>query len=955
LKGAGLRKPQILAFGLCLAVPAAWPQSSPQPRELTVIVVNAHTDPSAPVQGARVSLSFVAGSEKVVDARDATNRSGQALLLVSPEAAQRGDLRVEITGASELVVFEPADGQLNGLPGNITVKLLPKGSVLLLGPPQIEAMLQRLSMQSRNKTQQIQALKDQVAAARTLKPDGLTASMTEWAKTNGFETADVDKQVRQWAENIQRRKDQVTATENALAELALNHYEVAAPMFHQVAAGQLNAFKESQKRALDAARREFLKYVESEYQSANAYQMSSQYHQATLVLEGVREQAAAEHQSLPDDAAFRYIFLDTVSNLADARRVEGEVGEGGVSSAMLNESISDYKALLEELSAPEDRPDWASTQNKLAFALLDLGIRSTGTQANDLLARAVQAFRSALEVMTRANQPQDWAAIENNLGLALMTQGAQASGEQGTALLDRAVQAFRAALEVSTKGDQPQQWAATNSNLATVLMQQGERIAGAQSTQLLAQAVQADRAALEVQTKASDPRSWAQTQSNLAIALTDQGERSSGAPALELLASAVAANRAALEVYTQADMPQEWARVQTNLGNALSDRGQWSNGAPGMDLLAQAASAFRAALQVRTKENLPQGWATTQNNLGFALANLGERSNGEQAANLFSQAIEAYRAALEVDTRADLPVAWALAQNNLGIALFDQANGASGQQAADLLAQAVFVYRSVLQVRTKADTPQDWAATQNNLGTVLMAQAQQDGEAHATELLAQAVAAYSAALEIYTRADNPLGWAKITDNLGMVQVDRGDFSGASKYFEACLEVFPDDPGFLQNAISVYQDNLYRYDRARELVEHWLKVDPSPDGQLAMVQADLTTSRFDDCQKRAAGIDDGSFTDPVVSMSLIRDAMKFACQWGSGSKLAAQQTAQLLVTKAAQLENTGWVFAGTRHFLASSPAFELGHPSWDALFERLEKGDGAAMVDALHRLAPVIKQ
>jgi hypothetical protein len=51
----------------------------------------------------RVSLSFIAGTEKVVDARDATNRLGQALLLVSPEAAQRGDLRIEITGVNDLL------------------------------------------------------------------------------------------------------------------------------------------------------------------------------------------------------------------------------------------------------------------------------------------------------------------------------------------------------------------------------------------------------------------------------------------------------------------------------------------------------------------------------------------------------------------------------------------------------------------------------------------------------------------------------------------------------------------------------------------------------------------------------------------------------------------------------------------------------------------------------------
>src|ERR1039458_7374823 len=75
---------------------ACTPTKPAETRTDTVVVVNAHSDPSQPVQGVRVSLIFVAGSEKVTDARDATNRAGQALLIVSPEAAQRGDLRIEI-------------------------------------------------------------------------------------------------------------------------------------------------------------------------------------------------------------------------------------------------------------------------------------------------------------------------------------------------------------------------------------------------------------------------------------------------------------------------------------------------------------------------------------------------------------------------------------------------------------------------------------------------------------------------------------------------------------------------------------------------------------------------------------------------------------------------------------------------------------------------------------------
>jgi hypothetical protein len=322
---------QYLGILACLAAPAAVCQRPPQ-RELSVVVVNAHADPSQPVQGVRVSLSFVAASEKVVDARDATNRSGQALLLVSPEAAQRDDLRLEISGVSDLVVFQPADGQLSGLPSNVTVRLLPKGSVLLLGPPQIEAMLQRMSIQNRAKNQEIHALKAELAAAQSQKPDDLTAAMSEWAKANGFDAGDVDKQVQQWAEDIQKRKDQATANEKALAELALKHYGVAAQLFDQAADDDQRELEESKQRFLEEDRRLLRASVDKKFQSANAYQLNLQFHQATLTLTQARDRAAAEHGQYPDDAALRSIWLDAVLRLANARRDEGDYGETGSSA-----------------------------------------------------------------------------------------------------------------------------------------------------------------------------------------------------------------------------------------------------------------------------------------------------------------------------------------------------------------------------------------------------------------------------------------------------------------------------------------------------------------------------------------------------------------------------------------------------------------------------------------------
>ncbi len=76
-----------------------------------------------------------------------TNPKGQAWLVVSEDAAQRGGLRIEFDGASNLVIYQPADGQLAALPTTMKVSMLPKGSPALLGPAQIEAMLHRTLLQ----------------------------------------------------------------------------------------------------------------------------------------------------------------------------------------------------------------------------------------------------------------------------------------------------------------------------------------------------------------------------------------------------------------------------------------------------------------------------------------------------------------------------------------------------------------------------------------------------------------------------------------------------------------------------------------------------------------------------------------------------------------------------------------------------------------------------------------
>ena len=111
-------------------------------------------------------LSYLDSAVRVTEARDVTNPKGQAWLDVSEDAAQRSGLRIVIDGAANLVIYQPADGQLAALPAAITVTMLPKGSPALLGPAQIEAMLHRTLLQVSSLQKQVTALKQNVAEAQ---------------------------------------------------------------------------------------------------------------------------------------------------------------------------------------------------------------------------------------------------------------------------------------------------------------------------------------------------------------------------------------------------------------------------------------------------------------------------------------------------------------------------------------------------------------------------------------------------------------------------------------------------------------------------------------------------------------------------------------------------------------------------------------------------------------------
>jgi tetratricopeptide (TPR) repeat protein len=609
---------------------------APPPQPVTVTVVNAHATPAQPVQSVRVSLSYVDGSSLITDALSVTNRDGQVLLQVSPDAAQRGDLRIEITGAADLAIYQPADGQLPALPKSIQISLLPKGSPALLGPAQIEATLRRALLQVSSLQQQNRTLKQEVATAQPQKQD-LSAALSEWARQSGFSTPDVDAKVQQWGHDIQQQEATATCQQKALAQLALKNNEAAAAQFTACYKTALASLDDDEQTYLDARRKKLSAIVSTAQQAADADMLALHYHQATTLLDEVASTANAEYKKHPDDRGFHEIWLQALWSVADARWREGEIAPAEQSLGLLARSSQDYSLLILEYEQLGNAEGHASAEAGLANTYMDQGERTTGAESTALLAKSVQAFDHALEVYTKTDLPQDWASAQMNLGNAYLEQGERTTGAKSVALLAKAVQAYEYALEIYTKANLPQDWARTQVNLGNAYFYQAYRTKVTDSVVLVPKAVQAYEHALEVYTKVDLPQDWAATQINLGSVLVDQGESATGVASVALLAKAVQAYEHALEVYTKTDLPQNWARTQSGLGNAYSDQGERTTGAESVALLAKAMQAYEHALEVDTKADLPQDWARIQINLGIAYKH---QENYTAAANALKSSLE---------------------------------------------------------------------------------------------------------------------------------------------------------------------------------------------------------------------------------------------------------------------------------------------------------------------------
>jgi tetratricopeptide (TPR) repeat protein len=657
-----------------LVIAFALPAQTPVGRILRIQISNISNQP---IIGAKVVAQTVQEAISM--------EGGLVQLRLPPTFGPGSELKNSVT-YKDLVIHVP-------LNGDVTVpKDANKVVTVLLGPKGDPSLLARSGGQIVAACIRQQDLTLGLSGKDQQEPK-LTRYIRQWASEYGYSVEQVQAEVQRWAEEVQRNRASSSLELQAQAAYAKREFEKAADLFNDAKSNALGRLEEDRKRltAEEERQREDLRtYLDTVIGQADSLKLTLHYSQARQVLDDAVRQV--------DKARYRAWWVAILTWRANLLLEEGRYGAADASQGKFAAGIRDYRQLLQDLTGPSDRQDWAMTQNNLGLALSRQGERSSGPEGTALLSQAVEAYRAALQVRTVANPPQDWARTQNNLGLALFRQAERSSGPEATALLDQAVEAYRAALQIQTKADLPHNWANAENNLGGALLRQAEQSSGPYAAALLTQAAEAFRAALLIYTKA-DPPDWAMTQSNLGNALRDQGVRSSGAEAVALLAQAAEAFRASLQVYTKADLPQNWAGTQYSIGLALVEQGERIGGPEATAALVQAAEAFRAALEVYTKADLPQSWAATQDSLGNALSSQSERTGGAEAMALLTQAVEAYRAALQVYTKADQPQNWAGTHYNLAGAQILQGDLNGGVTAIE---QALDVYPNNVDVLTRA-------------------------------------------------------------------------------------------------------------------------------------------------------------------------------------------------------------------------------------------------------------
>jgi len=976
----------LLAAGCLLAVgpkPARAAETT-----MVVTVVNQHFSPARPVANVGINVSYLDESKKVTAALIHTNQEGQVAVTVSEEAQASGDLHIEIYDAPGLVIYEPAEGMVGATQRQLTLKLLPKGSAALLEPPQIEAMLNKLSrLTLQNQQLRLQITKQQAEGAGV---DQQIQQLQAQLAKQQTERAGVDQQIQQLQAQIAKQKGEKAGVDQQIqqlqSQLAKQQAEKAGvdqqiqQLQSQLAKQQTGNSGIDQALQAWATENEFpysevKEKVQSWAQDVLAHRQEKSLNEQAEAELGLGDLKDAERDfakgadSDDDDLARihrqqrelmeqeRTKLRSDVDQRWESARASQLEGDFAGAEAQVTKAQS--LATAEHQLYPNDaafRSVWLIASVLLEVARIQEAHANLTQDSVTGLTGAVKDLSDLLAQMDKTTDSTMWSYTQVFRGAALLYLTARSNDREAADLFTQANAAFQAAAEAIDKGADPISWVSIEAIAGLGLTVQAARLGGPQSIGLAKQAADTFRAALGVTDKASNLKVWSDLQSSLGGALALEAMRAQDNSSPDLIAQAVAAMRAAVDGYDPKKDPKGWAIAEEGLANALNSQGLFTDPSQAGAIFAQAAAAFKSVLDVRTQASDPGGWASTQGSLALVLEEEAEHSAPDQAKKLLDQSIAAYRSEGNVFTKEGFPEQWARVQSDLGDALATEAKITEGAAGLDLLAQAVAAYQAALGVFTQADYPERRARAQASLGQALANQGYRTGGDKGLAELKQAADAYRAATQFFTKDTAPGPWASLEEGLGAVLDTLGMnaqggpsveiLNQAAEAWSGALTVDGKNVALAEQLASLYHEGLMDFPKAYEVVEKVEQEAPNVSNKLNLAEASLTASHFQECIDTLSSIDE---TQLESRDAPAKQTLLLACQWGAGQKTAAQTAAGFAAYKTG-VEKTGWTTKGDRKYLADAPQFSANRGTWIDLFQSLEDADGEGMANAARTLA-----
>jgi hypothetical protein len=927
------------------------------PRPMLVTVVNRHLTPPQPVAGVRVTLSYFDGSQKITDARERTNHAGQTQLTVWPVTLEQGELRIEVEDAPGLVILQPGEGLLKAIPASLEVALVPKGSPALLDPPQIEAMLDRLSRLSVRNEQLSAAL----TKARNQPPD-FDVALRDWATMNGFAYNDVDQKVRAWAEEALAQREQLSLEQQAEAELGLRHYPQAAALFQGAASLSKIALDKGEEEYIAKRHKDLSSYVGQSGKAVEALRYARQFHRATEVAEEASKKATAEHEHYPEDATFRRIWLRSAVWTEETRLREAMEAAPQESQRLFYVVVDHLQKLVPLMDQSAEAELWVRTQFCFGSIYAYLADLTDEQKGQEWMTRAVTAARSAVDASSREKDPKLWARAEYRLGVILALQGLRtivSHGPKTSVTLAEPIAAFRASLQVFTREQDPVNWARTQSVLGDALTGSAVQTNGDANGALVEQDAAVRRAVLEVFTKQQYPDDWAGATSSLGLDLIGLAFYKPGNES----AREFEEGSKDLEDVREYELKQKnlnvWLSTTDTLCNAYEVYSVRVSSEQAAKLLDRTVEMCRSVFEVLTKSENPQGWAEAKVNLGMALATAAQHIGGDKGIALLKEAVDAHHAALEVYTKSAQPHNWAKTQAALGGALIDLAKRSDSNQAGKLFTEAVSAYQSALSVLSRSESPSRWGRAQLNMADALDTLSQTAAEDKAAADLEQALTASQAALEVYTKEKSPDQWAEAEIKLGRIycrqalSAKAGEandlMANAAAAWDAVLAANPKNAEAASTLSGIYHDHLIDFPKAYEFAKRAVQMSPTLDHKLEFAEASLTNSRFDECLTALNSVAESEVHESYVPAY---QTLLFACQAGAANILAGH-TSLTFSGYSSGIKKSGWSTAGDRKYLAEAPEFASGRKYWVTLFQALEDGDGPSLAGAARALSAIL--